>query len=249
MTWLSHTSSDRRVRAVALLCFAAAPALAGTVIGSVRLIDRPANDPRAKNDSSGVVVWLESTAGARPAIQPKTLQMGQRKKHFDPPVLAVPTGTTVTFPNFDPIFHNVFSNYSGQIFDVGLYPPSTVPKIVFSRAGVVRVFCNIHPTMSAVIVVVDTPYMAVSGADGSFRIEDIQPGEYRLHVFAEQATEQTLKAIERPVTIGGEAVTLAPISISETGYVQVPHKNKYGKDYPAVIEDRPMYPSGKAGRR
>jgi hypothetical protein len=106
------------------------------------------------------------------------------------------------------------------------------------------VFCNIHPTMSAVIVVEDTPYMAVTGPNGSIRIEGVQPGEYRLHVFEEQATEQTLRDLQRTLTIGDDPVILPPLEISESGYVQVPHMNKYGKDYP-VIEDRPMYPSGK----
>jgi plastocyanin len=195
------------------------------------------------------VIWLELATGARPAIPAKTLQMAQRRKHFDPPVLAVSVGSTITFPNFDPIFHNVFSNYSGQIFDVGLYSPGTVPKITFTRPGIVRVFCNIHPTMSAVIVVADTPYMAVTGADGSFRIEGVQPGEYRLHVFEEQATEPAMNALQRTVPVANDALTLPPIEISESGYIQIPHKNKYGKDYPAVIEDRPMYPPGKPGRR
>jgi plastocyanin len=248
MTWRLRTCFEMSIPALVLLCFLVAPAIASTVIGSVRLTDTTAAGRRGRGDYSGVVVWLEPSGGIAPAVQSKTLQMAQRRKHFDPPVLALPTGSTVTFPNFDPIFHNVFSNYSGQIFDVGLYPPGTVPKVVFARPGIVRVFCNIHPTMSAVIVVEDTPYMAVTGANGSVRIEGVVPGEYRLHVFDEQATEQTVAALQRNVTIAGDPVTLAPIDISESGFVLVPHKNKYGREYPAVIEDRPMYAPGKSGR-
>jgi plastocyanin len=220
---------------------------AGPVTGSVRLI-HTGFGMRPSNDCSGVAIWLVPPEGTGPPILPKTLQMAQRKKHFDPPIMVIPVGSTVTFPNFDPIFHNVFSNYSGQIFDVGLKPPATVPKVEFTRPGIVRVFCNIHPTMSAVIVVVSTPYMAVSGADGAFRIEGVRPGEYRFHVFDEQALEETLNGLERSLTVGNDPVNLEPIEVSESGYIQVPHKNKYGQDYPAVIEDRPMYPPGKVMR-
>jgi len=248
MIWPLRTFFSTEIRALALLCLGVVPGIASTVTGSVRLIDTPATGRRGKNDYSGVVVWLVSTGGSVPSVPPRTAQMAQKKKHFDPPVLAVPTGTAVTFPNLDPIFHNVFSNYSGQIFDVGLYPPGTVPKIGFTRPGIVRVFCNIHPTMSAVIVVQDTPYMAVTGANGSFRIESVRPGQYRLHVFDEQATEQTLNVLQRDLTIADDSVTLEPLEVSESGYIQIPHKNKYGKDYPAVIEDRPMYAPGKPMR-
>ena len=228
----------------------AVPSIAATVSGSVRLIDSTTATRRARNDYSGVVIWLVASSGASPpAIQPKTVQMAQRKKHFDPPVLTIPVGSTVAFPNFDSIFHNAFSNYSGKIFDVGLYPPANVPKVVFGRPGIVRVFCNIHPTMSAVIVVADTPYMAVTGVDGSFRIDGVTPGEYRLHIFDEQATEQTIAALERNLTVGNDPVTLGPIEISESGYIQIPHKNKYGGDYPAVIEDRPIYAPGRPTHR
>jgi len=244
MTWPLRTCFDSQAPVLALLCLAAAPALAGTVTGSVRLIDASAGSWRGKGDYSGIVVWMEPSGGTVAPVPSKTIQMAQRKKHFEPPVLAVSVGTAVTFPNFDPIFHNVFSNYAGQIFDVGLHAPGTIPRIVMSRPGIVRVFCNIHPSMSAVIVVVDSPYMAVTGANGLFRIDGIRPGEYRLHVFDEQATEQTLAALERNLTVAGDPVTLAPIEISESGYIQISHKNKYGKDYPAVIEDRPMYSHG-----
>jgi plastocyanin len=255
MTSPSHTCSEptgthpsRLARggsgALLLALWAVVPSLAGTVTGSVRLMD--SHDPavRKNNNYYGVVIWLERTDGAAPSVQPKTAQMAQRKKSFVPSVLAVPAGSTVSFPNFDPIFHNVFSNYAGQVFDVGLYAPGTDQKVVFRRAGIVRVFCNIHPTMSAVIVVVDTPYMAVSNPDGSFRIDNVAPGEYQLHVYHERASSETLKALERALAVASDPVAVPTLIISETGFIQVPHKNKYGKDYPAVIEDRPMYPAG-----
>ncbi|MEO8027799.1 MAG: hypothetical protein ABI823_15050 [Bryobacteraceae bacterium] len=97
--------------------------------------------------------------------------------------------------------------------------------------------------MSAVIVVVDTPWFAVSDRQGAIRIEGVPPGEYRLHVFYERALANVLDAIGRAVTVGSEDLALPPIAISEAGYLAPPHKNKYGKNYPPVIVDQ--YPGRK----
>jgi plastocyanin len=199
---------------------------------------------RKHKDYSGVVVWLDG-AGPPPAGPVKTVQMVQKNKRFTPHVLAIQVGTTVDFPNYDPIFHNAFSNFSGQPFDVGLYPPGTSQKVRFHREGVVRVFCNIHPTMSAVIVVLKTPYFAVTSRSGAFAIEPAPPGEYTLRVFHERSSEATLKALERKLTVPPGGIELPPIRISESGYIQTPHKNKYGLDYPPVPDERVGYPGGR----
>lgn len=215
-----------------LLC--ALPALAGTVSGTVELIKSRDVEVRRHRKFSGVVVWLEpvgrsATSSAEAATR---AVMSQKMKTFTPHVLAIPAGASVEFPNFDPIFHNAFSSYSGQIFDVGLYPPGRVRTVTFRREGVVRVFCNIHSTMSAVIVVLKTPYFAVSDDAGNFAIRNVPPGDYRLRVYHERALQQTLNALEQTVTVTRGATDVEPIVISETGYVQAPHKNKYGLDYP-----------------
>jgi hypothetical protein len=109
----------------------------------------------------------------------------------------------VDFPNFDPIFHNAFSNYNGQIFDIGLYAPGTTKSIAFRREGVVRVFCNIHPTMSAVIVVLKSPYFATSEKNGGFQIANVARDRTACHVFHERAAEETLAALTRTDRGGG----------------------------------------------
>jgi hypothetical protein len=157
--------------------------------------------------------------------------MVQRGKKFTPHVLAVQKGSVVDFPNYDPIFHNAFSNYSGQIFDVGLYKPGSSRAVTFSRPGVVRVFCNIHANMSAVIVVVDTPYFATTDNNGQFRIDDVPPGEYRLEAFYERATPEELSKAARTIQVDRSEVAIAPVAISEIGYLSAPHLNKYGKPY------------------
>jgi hypothetical protein len=170
--------------------------------------------------------------------------MVQKGKTFTPHVLAIPVGATVDFPNFDPIFHNAFSNYDGKQFDLGLYPPHTSKSETFPRAGIVRVFCNIHAQMSAVIAVLDTPYFTVTKRDGTFEIPSVQAGEYRLHVFHERATQATLDAATRRVTASGtEIVTLPATPISESGYIAIPHMNKFGHDYPPAPDELGVYPA------
>lgn len=242
MTWRLHTFS-KSVAAGLLAGFLPLPTLAASVAGTVRPLDSRTQAIGRNRDYSGVVVWLDRRDGARAALQPKTVQIVQKNKRFVPPVVAVPVGSTVSFPNFDPIFHNAFSNFSGQMFDVGLHAPKTAPAVRFQRAGFVRVFCNIHATMSAVIAVLATPYMAITDSRGAFRLDDVASGEYRLHVFHERSTEQSLKALEVDLTIGEEDIALPPMRVSESGSAQVPHKNKFGKDYPPLIDDRPMYPA------
>jgi plastocyanin len=214
-----------------LLAIFSSVATAATLTTHVTLTDPSA--PKA--DNSGVVVWLEPLSAkpdAHPASSPTLVH---KNKTFIPHVIAIQTGTKVVFPNKDPFFHNAFSNYDGQIFDIPLHAPGTTRDFTFKRPGIVRVFCNIHPTMSAVIVVVDTPYFAVSDAAGNLTLPDAPPGEYRLHVFHERVAPAALKNIERTLTLPGD---LPALTLSAAGYLETPHQNKIGKPYPAVIKDQ-----------
>jgi plastocyanin len=223
MTWRSVTFSS--------LFFAAAGVLAaGSVSGQVELTN--SRDPAVrKHNYSGVVLWLEPVGRAvTPA--PRRAEMKQEGKQFIPHVLAIPVGGTVSFPNLDPIFHNAFSTFSGKPFDVGLYPPHTSRSVVFDKAGIVQVFCNIHSTMSAIIAVVPTPWYAVTPPTGKFSIVNVPAGEYELHIFQERALPQNLKFLERRITVTDEDLVLPLISISETGFTPTEHLDKHGKPYP-----------------
>jgi hypothetical protein len=88
--------------------------------------------------------------------------------------------------------------------------------------------------MSAVIVVLKSPYFTESAKNGSFTIADVPPGSYRLHVFHERATQQTLDNLTRTVDVPSGMLEVPKITVSESGYLLLPHKNKYGKDYPPV---------------
>jgi plastocyanin len=233
MTWLLRT------------CFSGLLAVAlpaATVTGRVSLRDSRERARRSLSDYSGVVVWLERP-GSAPQLSTQRVKMLQRDKTFEPHVLAITVGTTVDFPNLDPIFHNAFSAYDGQLFDIGLYPPGKSRSIRFTRPGFVRVFCNIHSTMSAVIAVMDTTLFAVTRQDGRFEIDGVPQGAYELRLFHERATDATLAELRRTVNVQQERIELPDAVISETGYLAIPHKNKYGRDYTPPPDDRSVYPA------
>jgi len=208
-------------------------AAAVAVNGQVEITNSRDAAVRKRRDYTGVLIWLEPVDRPAPAAAAaRRVQMIQRDKRFTPHVIAIPLGSTVDFPNFDPIFHNAFSNFAGQPFDVGLYAPGTNKSWVFKQPGIVRVFCNIHPTMSAVIGVFATPWFAATPASGKFRIENVPPGEYQLRLFHERAVPENLQALERRIHVPDSDFTLPLISISETGFVPASHLNKYGQEYP-----------------
>jgi len=221
------------------------PLAGATVSGRVEL--RDSRDPGVRNhkDYSGVVIALKPVEGATPPVTDKHTTMLQKDKTFSPHVLAIPAGSVVDFPNADPIFHNAFSSYSGQVFDIGLYPPGTTRSVRFAREGVVRVFCNIHASMSAVIVVVGSPYFASTKRDGSFEIAGVPPGQYVMTVFHERASEGALRDLSRKITVGPDGASLPGLMISEAGYLSIPHKNKYGHEYSPESGDQASYPGKK----
>jgi plastocyanin len=222
----------------------AASAGAVTLSGTIALRDSRVETVNKQKDYSGVLVSAQPVNPEPSTPSPRHVVMLQKNKMFIPHLLPVMTGTTVDFPNADPIFHNAFSSYSGQIFDVGLYPPGTSRSVHFVRPGVVRVFCNIHPAMSAVILVLNTPYFATTSKDGSFEM-NVPPGDYDVKVFHERATEQTLSGLSLRIVVGKESVRLPPIAVSEAGYLLAPHKNKYDREYQVAPDDQSLYPAVK----
>jgi plastocyanin len=128
------------------------------------------------------VVWLDSPSGPSSAPSGKVV-LDQRNLAFSPHVLAVRTGTVVDFPNNDRVFHNVFSFRDGKPFDLGIYPVGVLRHVKFDQTGLSRIFCNIHPGMSAYVMAVDTPYFAVSDDEGAFAMNSVPPGSYSYHAW------------------------------------------------------------------
>jgi plastocyanin len=216
---------------------ALASASAADVTGEIELTNSKNAAVRRHKDYAGVVLWLEPLDRPAPPTPGRRVEMKQKDKEFQPHVVAIPLNGTVDFPNLDLIFHNAFSNFSGQPFDVGLYPPRTSRSVLFKHAGIVRVFCNIHSTMSAIIAVVNSPWYAVTTSTGKYDITGVPPGEYQLHLFHERARQDNLGYLERHITVPEGGVTMPLISISETGFIPAPHLNKYGQEYPPATND------------
>jgi plastocyanin len=232
-----------------LICFSliglTSSAATGAILsGTVVLRDSRVDAVNKQNDFSGVVVSAQLVSGGLPAPPAAHATMLQKGKMFTPHILPVMAGTTVDFPNFDPVFHSAFSIYSGQIFDVGLYPPGTSKSVRFTRPGVLRVFCNIHPAMSAIILVLNTPWFVKTAKNGSFEM-DVPPGDYDLSVFHERATEQALADLAHRIVVSDQPLRVPPITVSEAGYLVAPHKNKYGRDYSAPPDDQVYYPGAR----
>ena len=233
------------IRVLALTCvlMASAASAPGPVTGSVVLVGTDGHALKTADDS-GVVVSLEPLGGAPPPAAASEAVLRQKNTMFAPHVLAVQVGTAVDFPNMDPIFHNVFSNYDGQVFDVRLYAPETSRRVVFRRPGMARVFCNIHESMSAVVAVLPTPYFAVTRADGRFSI-DAPPGQYRLRVWHERSEPDAMTRLERLVTVTDAGAAIPQTTLPVGPDVVVPHLNKYGQKYPERPPDHIFYPGAR----
>ena len=147
--------------------------LAGTIKGQI--VSRSSNA-----DLAGFVVSVESLEGNFP-VPEKPAVMDQKNLMFVPHVLVIQAGRTVQFRNSDPVFHNVYSISRTEMFNLGLFPQGAVRRMKFDQPGVIHLLCEVHPAMSAFIVVVENPYFAVSGHDGTFQIAGVPSGQHRLH--------------------------------------------------------------------
>jgi hypothetical protein len=194
--------------------------------------------PNASNspqkDGSKVVVWLVPLGGVQPvrAITDRPhYRLVQHNKQFEPGLLVVPAGSVVDFPNLDPWFHNVFSLYRGKRFDLGLYQAGAQRSVHFDRSGPSYLFCNIHPEMTGVVLAVDSDLFGITDAAGHYSIAGVAPGKYMLHVWYENATPESLQALQRQVNIEHSDQHLPAISVKATKRTSIGHKNKYGQDY------------------
>ena len=173
---------------------------------------------------------LQVTAGLvwrRGAVTRDTVRVVMGDKSFQPSVLVVPSGTTIGYLNTDGFNHNVFSLSPEGPFDLGLYGRGQERHTTLTRAGVLRVYCNVHATMSAYVVVRDNPYFTQPSGDGSFRIAGVPPGRYQLLAWHERAGE----VLRQPVQVTETGIQGLELQLDARGYERVQHANKHGRPY------------------
>ena len=226
-----------------LLCAPSTFAQSGDVTARFTAPARKSPRHQPLND---IVLWLtpvDDSSATRPPSAPRTpYRLVQKDKMFSPHLLVVPAGSSVDFPNLDPFFHNVFSLFNGKRFDLGLYESGTHRAVRFDREGVSYIFCNIHPEMGAIVLSLNSPYFALSAADGSVTIHDVPPGKYHVHLWSEQfqsgdpaspsPTDRTIQVTPQGAALGTIDLTPAPDPLAH-------HKNKFGEDYPQT--SKPPY--------
>ncbi len=196
------------------------------VSGRIVILEK---DNKPSEDLSDAVIYLEAPAMVATAGKPTTVEIAITDKTYAPHVVVVPVGSTVRFPNHDPFNHNVFSVSEPNSFDLGLYGRGETKSHTFDHPGLVRVYCNVHPRMVAYVLVMENRYYAQPGNDGSFTIDNVPAGRYRLHVWHERIPSEVVKDVT-----AGAAATLQDlqIALNARGYKWQPHRNKYGRNYP-----------------
>ncbi|MES2921317.1 MAG: carboxypeptidase regulatory-like domain-containing protein [Verrucomicrobiota bacterium] len=204
---------------LAALAIPAASVMAGTVTGTVPLPPRQAGRipvEKYTGTISGKVaappppcagVWIEGPGISARAPAAK-VALPQHGYQFARSLLVVSRGTTVEFPNNDNDFHNVFSLSRTKKFDAGRYKKSETPApvVTFDKAGFVRVKCEIHDHMNAVVLVVDSPWFTVTDAAGKFALTGVPPGQYTL---CAQLDEKSKWSASVTITSGSTSVNFS----------------------------------------
>ena len=207
-----------------LLIFLCPFVYANEVSGKVEIVLK---GDKKKTDLDSTIVYLE-----QPGIKASIPQSELRKpysiitknKQFTPQAIGIPVGATVDFPNQDPIFHNIFSVSTPNQFDLGLYKGGDSRKHAFDSPGVVKVFCNVHPQMTATIVVVPTSFMVLTDKSGNFSFSDVPPGIYEIKAYADEG-----QAVQK-IDIRQNSIQVL-LTVDGKNFKKIAHKNKFGKDY------------------
>ncbi len=193
-------------------------AKAGDLQGHVQILQAPVSQQEAaspwarsrdlegtesaipEGDEILAVVYLEANAGlGRGEVPAEHPQINQMNMTIIPHITPVLVGTTVDFPNSDNVYHNLFSLSPARTFDLGRYGKGKSKSITFNKVGEVRIFCDIHPSMSGVVLVLPNHYFAPVKSDEAYMIRGVPAGTWRIHAWHETLSEQ-IKTITVPET-------------------------------------------------
>ena len=184
---------------IVLLLSFGAMAFAGEIKGKVTA--------QGMRSSENIAVFVDAIPGKTFAPPSKPAVEDQKHMTFVPHVLVVLKGTTVQFLNSDPVGHNVYwPSVSGNkklAHNMGTWPQGQEKSFTFNDLGVAPLLCNVHPEMSGYVVVVSTPYFAVTNKEGEFEIKDVPDGSYTLKTWSEQGKPTT-----QSVNASGESTTV-----------------------------------------
>ncbi|MCX5741858.1 MAG: hypothetical protein NT062_05075 [Proteobacteria bacterium] len=203
------------------LCGSAHAAPVGRVVGKVAVTE-PDGKPAVGADVIVYVVGYDEPASG--SSSPQITQVGRA---FVPDLLAITVGERVRFPNGDAVFHNVFSQSKARKFDLGSFRKGESKDKEFPTSGVVDVYCNIHPEMAATILVLPNRRFARARPDGSFAIEGVRPGTWKVFAYTRRATRPTVGTVT--VTAGADAT----LDLALVRGAAAAHANKFGEAYRA----------------
>lgn len=167
--------------------------------------------PRAGSELSNVIVFVHDAPGVSP-LPTTRARILQENETFSPRVVAITRGSTVDFPNGDPFFHDVFSLSRSGTFDLGSYPRGQTKSHTFRRAGLVKVYCHIHSHMTASIMVFDHTFFTIPKPDGSFTIDDVPAGSYKVSAWHERIGENS-QSVKIEANRASDVQFVLPIAI------------------------------------
>lgn len=195
---------------------------AADLAGTLRLFAN--GKPLRDAEAAEAIIYFRPKTPVAVAPAAETVVMSTRRKQFVPRVLAVTAGSSVRFPNEDPILHNAFSTSPENAFDTGQYGRGDGKSVIFEKTGLVRVYCNVHHSMFGFVLVLDTPFHTRADSSGRFTLSGLPAGEGELVVFHDRGAP-----LRQPYTVNEDARIDLKLDLNKR---RVPaHSNKFGKPY------------------
>lgn len=191
----------------------------GSISGKVTVTEAD-----GKPATADVIVYVTGFTEPRDPAAPHPM-IAQKDRRFSPDLVAITAGEEIAFPNQDPFLHNVFSKSSARPFDLGSYRRGDPKSKDFPNAGVIDVYCNIHPEMAATILVLPNRHHIHAGGDGTYALDGVPPGTWTVFAYTRRAVKPTSA---RVTVVAGQTAT---IDLALVRGAEPDHLNKYGEHY------------------